>query len=267
MHRNTLVTITFIMTLALPAMASTAMGNHGTAQPAPLVPAGRVAPPSTSVRGLDVASKTTTSSNAEVYTTSSSPYGLAYQGWTARFWQWFLSIPLEVNPLGTKSDVTGAINQQGPVWFVSGGASVVNIPQNKAILAQLFTYINDYPCPGGGFEPAPGQALGDFLQDGAVAVTDLVTVADADLDGVALPVSRVASDANHSPLNPFAFTAAGNMSTLDPCISGSPQLGASDGYWVFLGPLPVGTHVLHTHVVIPAWNFDSDVTVSLVIVP
>jgi hypothetical protein len=42
----------------------------------------------------------------------------------------------------------------------------------------------------------------------------------------------------------FGFTAAADWSTLDPCITGPPQLAVSDGYWVFLEPPTRGDHLL-----------------------
>ena len=32
---------------------------------------------------------------------------------------------------------------------------------------------------------------------------------------------------------------------LDSCVTGKPQKGVSDGYWVMLAPLPKGEHTIH----------------------
>ena len=42
-----------------------------------------------------------TSSN--VFPVDSKPYGLTYGEWTAKWWQWALSIPKDINPAGDTS--------------------------------------------------------------------------------------------------------------------------------------------------------------------
>jgi len=34
------------------------------------------------------------------------------------------------------------------------------------------------------------------------------------------------------------------LTGFDPCVTGSPQVGVSDGHWVFIDPLPRGDHTL-----------------------
>ena len=49
------------------------------------------------------------------------PYGATYGTWTVKWWQWLLSIPLDMNPL---TDQTGRYwNSAQPlsdVWFLAG---------------------------------------------------------------------------------------------------------------------------------------------------
>ena len=81
----------------------------------------------------------------EVYTLDSKPFGIPYTEWTARWWQWALSIPDKVNPI---SDLTGehcSEGQKGPVWFLGGtwGGSAertCTIPAGKAILWAPINY-------------------------------------------------------------------------------------------------------------------------------
>jgi hypothetical protein len=42
----------------------------------------------------------------------------------------------------------------------------------------------------------------------------------------------------------FSFTAPANLIGFDECVTGSPQLAVSDGYFVFIKPLPRGEHTL-----------------------
>jgi hypothetical protein len=42
----------------------------------------------------------------------------------------------------------------------------------------------------------------------------------------------------------FGFTAAASLVANDACVTGSPQVGVTDGYYAFIEPLPPGMHVL-----------------------
>jgi hypothetical protein len=170
-------------------------------------------------------------------------YGASLGTWTARQWQWLLSIPLGVSPETDSAGLNCAINQDGPVWYLSAPSGSTSdryctIPSDKAILSPIVTYLNDYPCPEPPpFEPAPGQTLQDFLAQGAAGLIDTATLSEADLDGRSLKVRRVTASL-------FGFTAARDLVALDGCLAGSPQLGVSDGYFVFIEPLSPGQHTL-----------------------
>ncbi len=149
-------------------------------------------------------------------------------------------MPANVNP--SLDDGTNCgINQDGPVWFLGGPISpnfsrTCTIPHGKAILSPIANFINDYPCPDPAFKPAAGQTLEDFL---AAGIADLViqTSGQAILDGKLLKAQRLTTTL-------FGFTGAASLSALDPCVTGSPQVGVSDGYYVFIEPLARGDHVL-----------------------
>ena len=192
-------------------------------------------------------------------------HGASYAEWTQRWWQWYMSLPVGVNQGNDPTGVHLAIGQHPPVWFIAGplGSSYtrsITIPSGTTILNPLFNYLNDYPCPGPPFEPAPGQSLEDFLQAGAAPIIDACTVHDADIDGSPLDVQRVSAGL-------FAFTAAADIVTLDPCATGSPQLGISDGWWSVLDPLSVGQHVLHVHTEVPAFGLVTDGTFNITVTP
>jgi len=64
----------------------------------------------------------------------------------------------------------------------------------------------------------------------------------------------------------FQFTAAADLKlTGDPCVTGSPQLAISDGYWVMLKPLNHGEHVIHFKAGVSAWGPPLDVTYIITI--
>jgi hypothetical protein len=182
---------------------------------------------------------------AGVALTTSTSSNLTWQGrllsdLAVRWNQWYESIPLGAAPHGEPSGANCGISQSGPVWFLSGplGKTVVNactIPAGKAIMAPIFNVIDDYPCPYT-FEPSPGQGLETFL---TIDISQYLNLdyTTALLDGAPLLVHRV-----RTPL--FAFTAAASNVANDLCITGSPQLAVSEGYYVFIDPPSRGRHVL-----------------------
>jgi len=165
----------------------------------------------------------------------------------ASWWRWAMAIPASQNPILDQTGANCANGQNGGVWFLAGttGGSVTRsctIPSRKAIFFPMVNANNDYPCPDPNFQPAPGQSLKDFLTEGVVALIDLTTELEADLDGINIP-------------NLFSYRGTSNMysfagdtsltAVFDPCITGSQQKAVSDGYWLLLAPLSRGPHTLH----------------------
>ena len=167
--------------------------------------------------------------------------------WSQRWSRWFVSIPLNVNPIKDTAGTQCGVNQEGPVWFINGpgGTNTLQctIPFGKALFGPVAGYLNDYPCPEPEpplppFQPAPGQTIEDFLSEGAQQIVDeFVTGAEATLDGEPLQLFRVSSGL-------FSFTAAADLQGIDACVTGSPQLGVTDGYFFFVQGLPPGDHTL-----------------------
>lgn len=56
----------------------------------------------------------------EVMQADSKPYGLTYEDWTARWWQWAYSIPKDVNHAYDDTGKYCMEGQGGPVWFFAG---------------------------------------------------------------------------------------------------------------------------------------------------
>ena len=209
---------------------------------------------------------------ARVVPLDAKPYGRTYGEWSEAWWQWALSIPAATNPiLGGACDV----NQSGKVWFLAGSAGggqterLCTVPSGKSILFSMVNVEADYPCPPDfGFEPPPGQSLEEFLTETARFYIDHVTELEVELDGV--PMQELFSYRVTSGL--YTFTGDPSLAAVfDPCITGEPQPAVSDGYWIMLAPLSVGSHIIHARgkEVFPEWNwtFESDVTFILDVVP
>ena len=151
------------------------------------------------------------------------------------------------HPITQFDDPTGqffAADQSGSVWFLQGGNGdqerYNTMPAGTFLLCPLFIYLNDYPCPDPDFHPAPGQSMEDFLTEGARAIIDGITPPSMEVDGVA--INNTTSYRATSKL--FIFTGDLSMQAFDGCVTGSPQVGVSDGYLVLLKPLTPGAHTL-----------------------
>ncbi|MEY2690034.1 MAG: hypothetical protein RL375_4234 [Pseudomonadota bacterium] len=161
---------------------------------------------------------------------------------TQRYWRWLFSIPYGVSPDNDAEGVNCGLNQQGPVWFLSGPlvpsfTHPCTMPAGKAIVTAVNAFINDFPCPDPSFAPSPGQGIEEFLQVTVAPFIDGIVRASATIDDKPVRVRRVTTGA-------FGFTAAADLVAFDSCVTGSPQVGISDGYMAFVDPLPPGRHVL-----------------------
>jgi hypothetical protein len=182
-------------------------------------------------------------------------YGYSLPEWNQRWWRWELSIPAPVNPGLDPLGVHCAEGQEGPVWYLGssfGSGSVertCTVPAGKAILVNLSSLLNDYPCPDPNFQPAAGQSLEEFLAEGARQVEDGVNQLSLTVDGVPVPdlFDR------RAPTGLFTFTGALSLQVaIDPCITGTEQQAVSDGFFVLLKPLPAGEHTIAFGAVTPA---------------
>ena len=180
---------------------------------------------------------TNSSSNGEIFTTDSTPYGLTYGEWTARWWQWAYSIPRDVHPAYDDSGKYCAEGQSGPVWFLAGtfehpAERYWTIPADKAI---LFPILNS-ECSYAEF---PGLNSEEELLECAKQMQDSVVHLEASIDGV--PVSGLEQYRIQSSL--FNLTL-GQNNILELPTNTSTQ-AISDGNWLFLKPLSPGDHVIY----------------------
>ena len=181
------------------------------------------------------------SAGAKVLPPGSHPYGQTYAQWSARWWQWNLSLPL-TSPGATCSpnhpsidstcfDVTEG--QQDPVWFLSSPLPgtferTCTVPDNVSLffpsLASEWSDLEGIPV---------GDQLALALYFGDHAVNLFCTI-----DGV--PVQHLSAFRVTSPQ--FGFTAP------SPWIfgaTGGTGTAVSDGYFFMLAPLSAGGHTLH----------------------
>jgi hypothetical protein len=211
------------------------------------------------------AQNTTTSvssNNIQVFPPDSRPYNLTYADWSAKWWQWALSIPANINPLLDQTGENCDVNQSGPVWFLAGtqggpAERRCTIPEGMAI---FFPIINGY----GSYAENPLVKTESELRALIKSTFDQVRVVEATVDGVKL--ENLENYRMQSPLFNFTYSE-NNIGGVPP----GPSQAVSEGYWVMLHPLAAGEHTIHFRggVVDPtvtgAINFVTDVIYHLTI--
>jgi hypothetical protein len=174
--------------------------------------------------------------NEGVFAIDSNPYGLSYEDWTIKWWQWLLSMPIQINPM---DDITGEHCEEGqgslPVFFLSGsGGSVAErtctVPAEKAILVPVSTV----EC--------------SFAEQSGTNEQELNTCAEEDQSSN--PILFLSVDGRQiQQIEKYrVHSRAFNVTFPENAVFGAkagPSLAVSDGYWIILEPLPPGEHEIH----------------------
>jgi hypothetical protein len=193
---------------------------------------------------LPVAQADSGNPNSQVLPLDSSPYGNTYGEWSARWWQWALSIPAATNPVVDETGAHCAEGQSGPVWFLAGSffggtfERACTVPPDKAL---FFPIVNAaFGAAVSDCEPTqPGVPCNiTVLRAAAAASMDPVTI-EASLNGV--PVRQLRDFRVQSPV--FSVTLPEGNVVAVPSGTYAPMV--SDGYWLMLAPLSAGAHTIH----------------------
>jgi hypothetical protein len=201
------------------------------------------------------------SSNAlTFFQKDSSPYGIPYPEWLKIWWQWWLGIPNNEHPFVNYDSKTCPIHQQGPVWFLpdvepKGQATHVSvefsceIPNGKAIffpLSQSSCWLGNPEFKHFTNTIAPNPQTDQELKTCAISPQDNTNLLYVRVDGVNLDTTKI----------PRATTSFYNVTVPSNAVTGlfdfgppGTSRGISDGYSLFLAPLPVGKHVIEFKVV------------------
>lgn len=168
-----------------------------------------------------------------VFTQDSFPYGISFSEWTARWWQWALSIPIECNPVKHMSSHNYATKQAGPVWFLAGtdggfAERKCTIPAGRSILLPILNH-------GGTLADTPNAKSEIDLLGFTNEEMDIVSELDVVVDNMKLQGLE-----NYRVKSPI-FDVVLPENNLFDGVPG-PTKGASDGYWLFLKPLNKGKH-------------------------
>lgn len=168
----------------------------------------------------------------QVFSKSDKPYGKTYGAWTAKWWQWIMTIPTERSPL---HDLTGEhwyIDQpSSDVWFLAG---------NFATKAEAFPRRRIKMEPGRSILFPVLNCVSSFLSDPDLKThEELIGRVEDDANSVVknelfMNGKRYEAERVHSDPRIFRMTI----------IKDNPlkmeNLGltdaAADGYWAFLKP-------------------------------
>lgn len=172
----------------------------------------------------------------ELFDVNSRPFGRTYAEWTAKWWEWVLSIAKTENPVVDDTGKNCANNQSGPVWFLAGtlkgpAERSCAIPADKAI---LFPVINVEASTAEG-DGTTEKELADRVKFEMDQITDMrVTINGTNVNE--LKQYRIQSP-------PFNVTLR-----LDNVLGLSAQTTKmiSEGYWLFLKPMEPGKYDLNS---------------------
>lgn len=164
-------------------------------------------------------------------------HGQSYSEWSAAYWQWLFSLPVEGHPGTDSPDFDVTAGQSGHVWFLTGPFGTVE--RHVTIPAGTSLFVALVNVDGSTLEDPPfyGATAADQLAI-ANGFADYITDLSFSVDGK--PVENIGDFRVTSPQ--FSFTAP------TPWIFGAiggTGTATGVGYFVMLPPLSVGTHTIH----------------------
>jgi hypothetical protein len=188
-------------------------------------------------------------------------YGNTYGEWSARWWQWALSIPADVNPILDTTGTNCKVAQTGSVWFLAGTAATTEtrsctVPVGKAL---FFPILNSMFGQGVGDCTGPSDCNTIKLRKAAAEGENNPVTLEAQIDGVA--VANLKTFRVTSPV--FEFFAPANAVFGISAGTHGPEV--ADGYWLLLDPLPKGAHTIHFKGIAVGGSSTVEVTYNLTV--
>lgn len=192
-----------------------------------------------------------------LYRPDELPFGKSWEKWTTKWWQWFLSIPVEKHPACDKTGENAGVYQNDPnVWFIAGTTGgtaerIISIPEGMAALFPVINVTTSYlENPNLKTEDDMTAFVNSHMKDIAKKL--------AYIDGEEILIS----ERNRVRSNPFEFTFPSNNIY---GVGSGPTKGVGDGYWVFLKPLSSGIHTIRTSGACMSGRVRIDVNIKLTV--
>jgi hypothetical protein len=177
--------------------------------------------------------------------------GLTYGQWSARWWQWAFSIPVDRHPLYDTADCSAG--QSGHVWFL-GASFTASEPSPGQFLAfatrkctvpagiALF-----FPILNSEASTAEGNGTTErVLRSAAKSFQDFAANLAADVDGV--PIQSLDNYRVQSPLFTWGLLPENNVlqaTGFKDLVAGTQSPAVGDGVYLMVEPLRPGRHTIH----------------------
>jgi hypothetical protein len=204
----------------------------------------------------------------EVVPPDSIEFGNTYGEWSARWWQWLVSIPAASNPNFDTTGANCASGQTGQVWFLAGSfgdkpsyTRTCTIPGEKDVLVTLLTQLDGElgpvaplsDCPDG-----PNECDLSSIRALAAAFNDNPQSLELKVDNM-----RVKNLDQYRVTSPV-FNAFFPKNAIFDIPHGSHGPLVSDGYFVLLKALSPGAHTISIRAV-NSDGFSVPVTYHLIV--
>ena len=189
-----------------------------------------------------------------------TPYGLTYSQWAAKYWQWTLAFPATADPASDTAPPDS--RQSGPVWFLAGahGSALVNgkatvtrqitVPEATALFFAVLSIFEDNtgrPTYDNPVLTVP--QLADQVQNewNSVASGTFCTIDGVPVNGLANPINS--TYLIQSP--PFSYTLAPSHNLLasafgESSVPNGTTVGPAIAEGVFLMVSPLAAGGIHT---------------------
>ncbi|MBL8188431.1 MAG: hypothetical protein JNK38_10510 [Acidobacteria bacterium] len=209
------------------------------------------------------------------------PNGSAYQKLAADWWKWAFSFPTSINPLFDETGSQAYLGDRGNVFFLAGVYNVtgtatrtVTVPAGKPLFFPVLNSEYDNvlfrpPYLGGPITPPPqpNPLSVPELYAASADVVALTSELHATVDGCSIP-GLFSYRAKSAPFS-FRLPATDNIyQFFGVDVSGTVAPAITDGYWLFLQPLPPGNHTVNFGGTFGApVNFTLDITYHITVMP
>jgi len=190
--------------------------------------------------------------NVDYYSKEDSPFGIPYDDWVAKYWNWDAAIPLEPETntfAGLKENGCLVNKENSTIMLVDTGAGGVwnqncTISRNEGILIPIWTGECDQASKG--FESASFKELSDCARGydlgkvkGQVKVDNIPV---ATLDAVDY-TTNIMNNVTEVYTKQFNITLPNETHFLSEVFGTFPA--AAHGWFVFLKPLEPGDHTIY----------------------
>jgi hypothetical protein len=155
--------------------------------------------------------------------------------WGSEWWKWAYSFEKQFSPVNDDTGQNCNLGQEGNIWFLAGSYSTKPIvrecfiPEGKILLFPIINFINHSS------EKQPGSCE---------SVTGIVNRVTQRAENLYVRINNVElkEPYSHREASSICFDPFEKAPIIINRSSGYPA--ASDGYWIAIKNLPIGTHIL-----------------------